>query len=80
MQNFLRQADVQPPKIIIIIMYTYTFTLKIIPQIKHFRLQNAKFYCKQGGMQPPKFMNTYKFRLKRAWNELFYLTRYKIFL
>ena len=34
--------------------------------MQHFRSQNAKFYCRQGGMQSPKPMNTYKFRLKRA--------------
>ena len=77
MQNFFWQADVQPLKII---LYTYTFRLKqgLKLSILGRKMQNL---LRQGGIQPPKLINAYKFRLKGPEIKLFFLNtaRWKSF-
>ena len=48
MQNFLKQAIVQLPKII---MYVYTLT-KIGPEIKHFLVSKFKIFLGMGACNP----------------------------
>ena len=55
MQNFLRQADMQLPQII---MYIYTFILKQGLKLSIWGRKMQDF-LRQGGMKPPKLINTY---------------------
>ena len=50
MQNFLRPASMQPPKII---RYTYTYRLKYGLKLSILG-HKMQFFFRQGGMQPPK--------------------------